>query len=218
VTVPHALYGDVYPAVGSAAARMALGLPPEREVVGYIGDIKAYKGLDLLLDAYAKAGPAAPVLLVAGAAPYDAELSAATKRQVDAVTSAGAPVAWVNRRLSTEDFSGGLAASDLVIAPYRTSWNSGIATLALEHGRPLLCTDLPIFRELQSEVGADWVRLFTPPLTLERVVSAVAEGQPESADAMERLRAFRERRSWTAAGREIGAFYSRLCNLAQRQS
>ncbi|RZK35051.1 MAG: glycosyl transferase family 1, partial [Hymenobacter sp.] len=76
---PHPLYDNFGPAKPKAAALAALGLDPQFRYLLFFGFIRAYKGLDILLEALADARVAAlPVkLIIAGefyeaAAPYEA--------------------------------------------------------------------------------------------------------------------------------------------------
>lgn len=202
----HGVYGEAYPRRDRIAARRALGVDPEARIAAYVGDMKPYKGLADLLDAYIAMGEDAPPLLVAGAASdpaFDREIRA----RMQALLAAGAPIVWLDKRLSNEEMADAMAACDLILAPYRVSWNSGIATLALEHERPLLCRDAPIFRELQDEVGEGWVRVYQAPISADAIKEALAAGAPNAAT----LGPFLERRAWTPIARVIADFYKSLC-------
>ena len=66
----------------------------------------------------------------------------------------------VEDRPSDERLSELIQSVDVVFMPYLRGWNSGFAMLVLGCGGRLLCSDLPMFRELEDAVGAPWVYVF----------------------------------------------------------
>jgi beta-1,4-mannosyltransferase len=61
----------------------------------------------------------------------------------------------------------------LVVLPYREILNSGSALLALSFDRPILVPLRGTLGELQSQVGADWVRAYTGELTTAHIEDAM---------------------------------------------
>ena len=51
------------------------------------------------------------------------------------------------------------------MAPYLDILNSGTAFMSLTHRRPILVPDRGAMKELRSQIGPSWVRLFDAPLT-----------------------------------------------------
>jgi beta-1,4-mannosyltransferase len=92
------------------------------------------------------------------------------------------------------------------VLAYTRVWNSGAALLSLSLDTPILAPAVPLFVELQQEVGADWVMLYRHPLTGADLDAAVgrARSHPEGA------RPDLSRRAWPAAAAALGAFYSSL--------
>jgi glycosyltransferase involved in cell wall biosynthesis len=119
------------------AARAALGV--EGPVVLFFGLVRAYKGLDVLLRAVARARREVPVtLLVAGEfyqdrAPYD--------RLVDELALRDG-VRFVDRYIPNEEVETYFRAADLVVLPYVSATQSGIAQIALSFERPVIVTDV----------------------------------------------------------------------------
>lgn len=64
-----------------------------------------------------------------------------------------------NARLTDEQLIKSIHDCDFAILPYKAIANSGMALLALSCGRPIITTDLPLFRELQEFFGRAWVRV-----------------------------------------------------------
>lgn len=155
---PHPLYDNFGPARPKAEALAALGLAPEFRYVLFFGFIRAYKGLDILLEALADARVAAlPVkLIIAGefyeeASPYEAlikkyDLESRLVRATDFIP---------NERVA--DY---FSAADLVIQPYKNATQSGVSQVAYHFGRPMLVTDVGGLAEL---IPAGIVGYVVPP-------------------------------------------------------
>src|SRR5690606_25490271 len=78
--MPHPLYDHFGAPLPMALARKQLGLPAGARVLLFFGLIRAYKGLDLLIEAFAKLDPRYH-LVIAGEpygdfAPYQAQIAA----------------------------------------------------------------------------------------------------------------------------------------------
>ncbi|MBC8082244.1 MAG: glycosyltransferase, partial [Hymenobacter sp.] len=150
---PHPLYDNFGPPKPKAVARQALGLAPEFGYLLFFGFIRAYKGLDILLEAFADARLAAlPLkLIMAGeyyedAAPYEAlirqhNLESRLVRATDFIP---------NERVG--DY---FCAADIVVQPYKNATQSGVSQIAYHFGRPMLVTDVGGLAELipDGEVG-----------------------------------------------------------------
>jgi glycosyltransferase involved in cell wall biosynthesis len=130
------------PAIGPLPARdearAGLGLPRDRRVALFLGLIRPYKGVDLLLDALALLPPASDWFLVVAGEPWG-DSESRLRRQVRDLDLGGRvrlELGWVPERgVPTL-----LAASDLVVLPYRSGSQSAVAPLALAAGVPVLST------------------------------------------------------------------------------
>jgi D-inositol-3-phosphate glycosyltransferase len=138
--VLHPLYAQFDAGrVTRAQARAALGIAPDAEVALFFGYIRAYKGLDVLLDAWPRVRAKRPVeLLIAGefyedAAPYRARVAAA----------GGAPaVRLMDRYLNDTEVETVFKAADVVVLPYRSATQSGVTHVAYALGLPVITTDV----------------------------------------------------------------------------
>jgi D-inositol-3-phosphate glycosyltransferase len=155
---PHPLYDNFGPARPKAEALAALGLAPEFSYVLFFGFIRAYKGLDILLEALADARVAAlPVkLIIAGefyeeAAPYEALI-----KKYDLESRLVRATDFIPNERVTDYFS----AADLVIQPYKNATQSGVSQVAYHFGRPMLVTDVGGLAEL---IPAGIVGYVVPP-------------------------------------------------------
>lgn len=126
------------PAAAGAALRQRLGLADGRPVVGYLGSLLAYEGLDDLLQAAARTPPAVrPQLLVVGDGPHAAALHHAVRR-----LGLQADVRFTGR-VPADAVAAHYAAMDVVVLPRRDDPMTRLVPAlkpfeALAHARPLL--------------------------------------------------------------------------------
>ena len=154
--VPHPALAGVYPdGVDEAAARARYGLGTDDLVFGVVGNLRPYKGLDDLLDAFESVAIAGRAdgrrrrLLIAGKPIDDLTVAAVLERaraHPDVVVDA--------RRIPAEELSIPLRASDVIVLPYRASLNSGLLLLALTFGRPVIAAASPHVSETVGEDAA----------------------------------------------------------------
>ncbi|MFD2786921.1 glycosyltransferase [Hymenobacter rubripertinctus] len=150
---PHPLYDNFGPLKPKPEALAALGLDPAFGYLLFFGFIRAYKGLDLLLEAFADERLAAlPLkLIIAGeyyedAAPYEAliqqhNLESRLVRATDFIPN--------------EQVVDYFCAADMVVQPYKNATQSGVSQIAYHFSRPMLVTDVGGLAELipNGEVG-----------------------------------------------------------------
>ncbi|SHL09265.1 glycosyltransferase [Hymenobacter psychrotolerans] len=150
---PHPLYDNFGPLRPKAEARQALGLDPAFGYLLFFGFIRAYKGLDILLEAFADPRLAAlPVkLIVAGeyyedAAPYEALI-----RQHNLESRLIRATDFIPNERVVDYF----CAADMVVQPYKNATQSGVSQIAYHFERPMLVTDVGGLAELipDGEVG-----------------------------------------------------------------
>ena len=101
-----------------------------------------------------------------------------------------------------------LREADLAVFPYREVSSSGAAIFALSAGRPILASDQPAFRELQSIIGGDWVTLYDGELTANVLEAAarrarrlICAGGAPSLNAL----------SWETIADQTIEFYEAVC-------
>lgn len=137
---PHPIYDTYGPAVSKAEACTALGLDPGLDYVLFFGFIRDYKGLDLLLEAWARLKAAGKTggkkLLVAGEyygnqQKYDA-LILALGLSEDVIIH--------DRYIEENEVKNYFGAADLVVQPYRSATQSGVTQVAYHFGTPMVVT------------------------------------------------------------------------------
>lgn len=134
--IPHASYIDVYPnVVDREDARRRLGLEPEDITYLCLGQIRPYKGLDDLLDAFESVHRDRPEtrLLIAGKpGRFEGvkELLVRCERQPGVRLTA--------HELPDEELQVYVKAADVVVLPHRRVLNSGLPLLAFSFARPVI--------------------------------------------------------------------------------
>jgi glycosyltransferase involved in cell wall biosynthesis len=132
---------------GRSATRAALGVAPQTTVIAYFGLISASKGLDLLLDAVARAADQLAdfrLLLIGGtASATDREAFGESGDLAGALRARGLEqLTTITGALPAAAVAAHLAAADVVILPYRdgASWRRGSLLAALAAGVPTITT------------------------------------------------------------------------------
>ncbi|UOR06038.1 glycosyltransferase [Hymenobacter aerilatus] len=150
---PHPLYDNFGALRTKQEALQALGLDPQFGYLLFFGFIRAYKGLDILLEAFADERlQQLPVkLIIAGefyedAAPYEAliqqhGLESRLVRATDFIPN--------------EQVADYFCTADLIVQPYKHATQSGVSQIAYHFERPMLVTDVGGLAELipDGEVG-----------------------------------------------------------------
>jgi len=161
--IPHGDFRAAYRhELSREAARSRLGYGPADRVIAFVGNIRAYKNVGRLAQAFAELKDPDLRLLIAGHV-HTPEL----KREIMAVAEADPRIRLIDAFVADDDMQLYLGAADLVALPFRRILNSGSAILALSFDRPVLVPDLGSLRELRDQVGADWVHLYQGDLTAD---------------------------------------------------
>ncbi|WP_426060281.1 glycosyltransferase [Hymenobacter sp. B1770] len=143
---PHPLYDNFGPIKIKDEALQALKLPKTSGYLLFFGFIRAYKGLDIMLQAFADPRISAmPVkLIIAGEFYEDAAL------YEELITR----FALEDRIIRATDFIPNekvvdyFCAADLVVQPYKNATQSGVSQIAYHFERPMLVTDVGGLAEL----------------------------------------------------------------------
>ena len=166
---PHPLYDNFGPPKPKAAALTALGLPDTSAYLLFFGFIRAYKGLDILLEAFADARLAAlPVKLIIAGEYYE---DAAPYEEIIRRHGLESRLVRATDFIPNEKVADYFCAADLIVQPYKNATQSGVSQIAYHFERPMLVTDVGGLAEL-IPVGV--VGYVVPP-TAQAIADAVVD-------------------------------------------
>ncbi len=150
----HPLYTSFGQKLNKLAARKALGIENETNLVLFFGLIRKYKGLDMLLDAFneLKENPTIK-LLIAGEFYEDKQpyLDLIEKYQIQNQVILHA------KFIANEDVKLYFSAADLVALPYRTATQSGVTQVSFHFEVPTLVTNVGGLGEIIPHQKAGYV-------------------------------------------------------------
>ena len=135
---PHPMFENFGKAVERKEACEKLGLDADTDYSLFFGLIRDYKGLDLLLEAWAKWRPEGRKLLVAG------EFYASREKIYSLIETLGLQDSVVMHEgfVADDDVRYYFSAADSLLLPYRTATQSGVTQIAYNFSVPMLVTDV----------------------------------------------------------------------------
>jgi glycosyltransferase involved in cell wall biosynthesis len=185
--IPHGPFFYDLPPGGEDVIRAQYGIADDQQLVLWQGILSAYKGLDLLLEAWAQveAQFAGATLVVVGTG--STELTDAVRSQVERL---GLKRVVLDLRFtSTEELVALYRAASVVVYPYRAITTSGALATGVALGKTIVASDLPVFRELLTNeedallvapgdvegLGRAMVRVLQDGALRERLAAAVRQ-------------------------------------------
>jgi len=151
---PHPIYDNYGEPEPSEAARAALNLPQNTPLALFFGFIRAYKGLDILLEALAQTPDVH--LAIAGECyePWDRYAQLIETHQLQN------RVHLYTDFIPSEQVRSFFSAADLVVQPYKTATQSGISQIAYHFNKPMLVSNVGGLPEIVTDGVSGYV---TPP-------------------------------------------------------
>ena len=137
---PHPLYDNFGDKVTRDEAIRHLGLDADTRYILFFGLIRDYKGLDLLLRAFAdeRLRNRKVKLIVAGEFYSNAEMY----EQLEQELGLAPHIVWYKEFIAADQVRYFFAAADLVAQPYKSATQSGITQIAYHFERPMLVTNV----------------------------------------------------------------------------
>lgn len=199
---PHPVYDHYGTLLPKADARQILHLEEDGKYILFFGFIRAYKGLDLLLDALSdtRLADLNVKLIVAGEfyedeKPYRDKIRSLHLEERIVLHTNFIPNGEVNRFFS---------ACDMVVQPYRTATQSGVTQIAFHFAKPMLVTNVGGLAEIIPHGKIGYVTEPTPAA----IAAGIADFYEQNREALfvENTQAERQKYAWsnvTSAIREI---------------
>jgi glycosyltransferase involved in cell wall biosynthesis len=174
----HPLYERQSASPSKSEARRAVGLSDEVNVLLFFGYVREYKGLDTLIDAMAavlRRDPSAK-LIVAG----EFILDSSPFREHTRRLGLDGAVEFREGYVPAGEVATLMAAADTVVLPYRSATQSGIVSLALGHGVPVIACNAGSLGDQLEHKRTGW-------LVREEGPEALADGILDFFHERERL-------------------------------
>ena len=150
---PHPLYDNFGEAVNKFEARKALNLPEDKTILLFFGFIRDYKGLDLLMKAYAKAKNDDLLLVVAGEFYNNSEQYKTLEKKL----KLEGKIAWHTDFIPDDKVRLYFSAADLIVQPYKTATQSGVTQIAYHFEKPMLVTNVGGLAEIVPDGKVGYV-------------------------------------------------------------
>jgi beta-1,4-mannosyltransferase len=171
--------------------------------LAYVGLVRPYKNLEVLIEAAAKVSGLE--LLVSGMA-FDRSLG-------DALLAKSGQCPHIkfdlwDSPISDAQFEAIVDAADAIVLPYRSILNSGAALFALSRNRPVLAPGIGSLPELREGVGADWLYLYEGEFNQEVLVNFIQWMRKTKRSALAPLDSY----AWSRIGRDLGNFIESIRN------
>ena len=154
--IPTGHYIGIYPnEIGLAEAREKLHLPDEAKIIGFVGNISAYKGIYELLKVFNEIKDTNTLLLLAGI-PNNNE----TQKKVEKAVEKDKRIKVYWGLIPNEELQYYLNASDLIVLPFRKINNSGSLYMTLSFNKHVLVPDFPQMLEVKKEYAPEHVHTY----------------------------------------------------------
>jgi len=201
--IPHGC-SNVESNMPASEAKQKLDIQAEVPIVGYCGFISDYKGLELLIEAVH--GLPRTALLIAGGWHVEPGTEYINELKRRSLALLPKRCRWLGY-VPDDQLSTVYAAMDLVAYPSRFSTESGALITALSHGKAVIASNLPPFKEKERE-GA--LITFKDVRDLRRKARRLLEDEELRHQLEQGALEYAKRNSWANVARRHIALYEQL--------
>jgi len=202
VIIPHGTKPCETPS--AEEAKRSLGIDPRAPIVGYCGFISEYKGLEVLFEAMVKV-PKVAVLVGGGwfAGPGTAYIENLKQKSLAALPGRCQWLGYVaDEKLPTV-----YGACDIIVYPSRFATESGALLMALSHGKAVLASRVPPFKE-KEKLGA--LMTFKDVKDLRRKIKRLLKDKELRSKLEESARRFSYQNRWEAVAKKHVDLYKQM--------
>ncbi len=200
--VPHPVF-EIFQekfTLESARSRLKIGL--DEKVILFFGYIRAYKGLNYLIDALPEVLKQQPVKLIIAGEFYDNEDK--YRQQIQALDVASHIILKADY-IPNEDVGLYYAAADVVVLPYISATQSGIIQIAYHYNKPVITTNVGGLPEVIEEGRTGFVVPAQDTRALADAISRFFKVKNEI-NFTENIQKYKQRFSWENLARAITDF------------
>lgn len=193
IFTPHPLYDNFGDIVPREDALSFLHLQDDCRYMLFFGLVRAYKGLDLLIEAFADTRfDTLPVKLVIAGEFYDD-----MRPYLEMIDSHNLKDKVIIRDsyIPDEEVRYYFSAADIVVQPYKSATQSGVTQVAYHFNRPMLVTDVGGLKEIVPDGVAGYVVEPRPESIADALVDFFGNGRLEP--LVNNVREEKKRYSWS---------------------
>ena len=169
LVLPHPTYDHYGKLLSKQEAAQLLGLDASAQYILFFGFIRDYKGLDILMRAYADERMAERnvQLVVAGEFYNNADKYHALEKELGLTGK----IHWFSDYIPNEEVTRFFSVADLVVQPYKTATQSGISQMAYHFEKPMVVTEVGGLPEIvpHGKVG------YVVPIDSQAVADAIVD-------------------------------------------
>jgi D-inositol-3-phosphate glycosyltransferase len=205
---PHPLYDNYGDLIPRDAALAKLKLETGYSYLLFFGFIRAYKGLDLLLEAFAdqRLRNRRLKLIVAGEF-YESDKP---YRDIIARNNIENEVLILDRFIKEDEVSSLFCAAELVVQPYRSATQSGVTQIAYHFEKPMLVTDVGGLSEIVPDGKCGYV-VKPEPVSIANAINDYFSNNKEE-EFTGNVREAKARFTWDKLTKAITDIYNKLEN------
>ena len=165
ILLPHPIYNIFGERLSKSEARKNIGIDTYDKIILFFGFIRAYKGLNLLLEAMAdnRIRERGIKLLIAGEFYEDKTTYLEKIKSLEIEQSVILHTEFIDKNKVKDYF----CSADIVVQPYLNATQSGITQIAYYFGRPMLVTNVGGLAEIVADKRVGYV--------IEKKPSAIAD-------------------------------------------
>ena len=203
---PHPIYDHYGDPMTKQEACQTLNLDPNNQYMLFFGLVRAYKGLDLLLDAFGQVKDQLPnlQLIIAGEF-YEDEDKYRTQIANNQLTDR---VIIRNEFIADADLRKYFGAADLIVQPYKSATQSGVTQVAFHFEKPMLVTNVGGL----GEIVHDRKMGYAVQPNAEAIAEAIIDyyTQNRQANYTEYLIVQKENYSWAKLVESFTSIYNKI--------
>jgi glycosyltransferase involved in cell wall biosynthesis len=187
---PHPIYDNFGEKIGRDDALRHFGLDIQTHYILFFGIIRDYKGLDLLLHAFAdnRLRQHNVKLIVAGEFYGNSEHYFALEKELNLQGK----IIWSNNFVPDSEVKYYFCAADIIAQPYKTATQSGVTQIAYHFEKPMLVTNVGGLAEIVPNGKVGYV---VEPNSVE-IADALLDFFENNPDFSKNIKTEKEKYSW----------------------
>jgi len=202
---PHPVYDHFGELQSKEAAQAKLNIPKGKKVLLFFGLIRAYKGLDLLINAMKELSE--EYYLVIAGEPYEDFSNYQTL-----IENSGAKdrIQAHTRYIATEEVSLLFSAADAGVLPYKSATQSGVAAMAFHFNLPVVVTNTGGLKEMIEPHQIGIIAKEPNVSEVVRSIEQLFESNTEISKISENIKNFKANNNWETFSNLIVETYNSL--------